>query len=125
MWLLRYFLLSAGIAMFLLSAAILCCDAYLLLSCRRRRPLLRGRSDASELAPCPRWRTFVALVMLAWAPLLISAGIVIAASGLTGARVRHTTNTMSENISSRSRVYLPGKSITDSADASPLDSRAD
>jgi hypothetical protein len=41
-----------------------------------------------------RWRTSVALVMLAWAPLLISAGIVIVPSGMAGVRVSQTKGTL-------------------------------
>ena len=41
-----------------------------------------------------RWRVPVALVMLAWAPLLVSAGIVIVPSGMAGVRVSQTKGTL-------------------------------
>src|SRR5208283_859799 len=59
-------------------------------------------AGAPGLSPSPgpgpsskvRWRTSVALVMLAWAPLLISAGIVIVPSGMAGVRVSQTKGTL-------------------------------
>jgi hypothetical protein len=77
MLLLKYFLLSAGIAMFVIATGILTYDAYLLIA--YQRPRLHADPAAGTPGPSPatRWRTSVALVMLAWAPLLVSAGIVI------------------------------------------------
>ncbi len=77
MLLLKYLLLSAGIAMFAIAAGILTYDAYLFIAYRRRRLNFDPEAGPSGLAPKFRWRTPVALVMLAWAPLQISAGIVI------------------------------------------------
>jgi regulator of protease activity HflC (stomatin/prohibitin superfamily) len=102
MLLLKYLLLSAGIAMFVIAAGILTYDAYLLIAWQRRRlhfdpaagtpgPAL---GSAPELSPKVRWRTSIALVMLAWAPLLISAGIVIVPSGMAGVRVSQTKGTL-------------------------------
>ena len=54
-------LLSAGIAMLIVAIGILTYDA---------------RLRIVQLAPTAAWRTTVALAMLAWAPLLISAGMV-------------------------------------------------
>ena len=94
MLLLKYLLLSAGIAMFVIAAGILSYDAYLLLAWQRRR--LHPDPESGSLGPAPamRWRTTVALVMLAWAPLLISAGIVIVPSGMAGVRVSQTKGTL-------------------------------
>jgi hypothetical protein len=71
----KYLLLSAGIAMFVIAAAILASDAYLFVAYRRRllRPaegVTPGATPAAAPGPEPvvRWRTPVALVMLAWAP---------------------------------------------------------
>ena len=96
MLLLKYFLLSAGIAMFAIAAGILTYDAYLLIAWQRRRSNLDPEAGAPGLSPSPkvRWRTSVALVMLAWAPLLISAGIVIVPSGMAGVRVSQTKGTL-------------------------------
>ena len=78
MLLLKYLLLSAGIAMFVIAAGILSYDAYALIAYQRKRLTF----DPEGSAPIVRWRTPVAIVMLAWAPLLISAGIVIVPSGM-------------------------------------------
>jgi hypothetical protein len=90
MLLLGYFLLSAGIAMFVIAAGILTYDAYLLIAYPRKRLNLDPEAGtpgpapglAPGVSPNVRWRIPVAFVMLAWAPLLISAGIVIVPSGM-------------------------------------------
>ncbi len=96
MLLLKYLLLSAGIAMFVIAAGILSYDAYLLIAWQRRRLNFRPEAGAPApgIAPSVRWRTSVALVTLAWAPLLISAGIVIVPSGMAGVRVSQTKGTL-------------------------------
>ena len=96
MLLLKYLLLSAGIAMFVIAAGILSYDAYLLIAWQRRRLNFRPEAGtpAPGLAPSVHWRTSVALAMLAWAPLLISAGIVIVPSGMAGVRVSQTKGTL-------------------------------
>src|SRR5271157_3046617 len=94
MLLLKYLLLSAGIAMFVIAAGILSYDAYLLIAWQRRRLHPDPETAAPGPPPAMRWRTSVALVMLAWAPLLISAGIVIVPSGMAGVRVSQTKGTL-------------------------------
>jgi hypothetical protein len=73
MLLLSYLLVSAGITMFVVAAAILIYELYVLLAYRRA-----GLAPVA-LVPLPppaiRWRTTIALGMLAWAPLLVSAAI--------------------------------------------------
>src|SRR5271166_6922641 len=97
MLLLKYLLLSAGIAMFVIAAGILSYDAYLLIAWQRRRLHPDPETAAPGPPPAMRWRTSVALVMLAWAPLLISAGIVIVPSGMAGVRVSQTKGTLSNS----------------------------
>src|ERR1700733_3995447 len=94
MLLLKYLLLSAGIAMFVIAAAILTYDAYLLIAYQRRRLHADPAGGTPGPAPAIRWRTSVALVMLAWAPLLVSAGIVLVPSGMAGVRVSQTRGTL-------------------------------
>jgi regulator of protease activity HflC (stomatin/prohibitin superfamily) len=94
MLLLKYLLLSAGIAMFVIAAGILTYDAYLLIAYQRRRLHADPAGGTPGPAPAMRWRTSVALVMLAWAPLLVSAGIVIVPSGMAGVRVSQTRGTL-------------------------------
>src|SRR5271156_3806807 len=94
MLLLKYLLLTLGIAMFAIAAGILTCDGYLLLAWQRKRLHPDPEAGAPVPAPAMRWRTSVAFVMLAWAPLLISAGIVIVPSGMAGVRVSQTKGTL-------------------------------
>ncbi len=98
MLLLKYSLLSAGIAMFVIAAGILAYDVYLLIAWQRRKlnldPAAAAPDPAAGASPKVRWRTSVAFVMLAWAPLLISAGIVIVPSGMAGVRVSQTKGTL-------------------------------
>jgi len=113
MLLLKYLLLSAGIAMFVIAAGILSYDAYLTIVWQRRRLNFRPEAGtpglAPGLAPSVRWRTSLALVMLAWAPLLISAGIVIVPSGMAGVRVSQTEHVeVTENNKTSSQSSVPG-----------------
>ena len=96
MLLLKYLLLSAGIAMFVIAAGILSYDAYLLIAWQRRRLNfdLEAGTPMPGVAAILRWRIPVALVMLAWAPLLVPAGIVIVPSGMAGVRVSQTKGTL-------------------------------
>jgi regulator of protease activity HflC (stomatin/prohibitin superfamily) len=89
----KYVLLSAGISMFAIAAGILAYDAYLLIAYRRARLHPEGTTPLPP-APVARWRTSVALVMLAWAPLLVSASIVIVPAGTAGVRVSQTKGTL-------------------------------
>jgi hypothetical protein len=96
MLLLKYLLMSAGIAMFVIAAGILSYDAYLLIAWQRRRLNFDPEkgTPAPGVSPILCWRIPVALVMLAWAPLLVSAGIVIVPSGIAGVRVSQTKGTL-------------------------------
>jgi len=93
MLLLKYLLLGIGITMFVIAAGILSYDAYLLFLFRSSRSLAQPGA-AAEPNPTVRWRTSVAFAMLAWAPLLISAAIVIVPSGMAGVRVSQTEGTL-------------------------------
>ncbi len=88
----KYLLLSAGIGMFVIAAGILAYDYSLFIAHRRRLVYPEGTTPPPE--PAVRWRTSVALVMLAWAPLLVSAAIVIVPAGMGGVRVSQTRGTL-------------------------------
>src|SRR3984893_5566462 len=94
MLVLKYLLLIAGVAMFVIAAGILTYDAYLLIAWQRRRLNLDPAVGAPGPAPAIRWRSTVAFAMLAWAPPLVSAGIVIVPSGMAGVRVSQTKGTL-------------------------------
>src|SRR4029077_14950300 len=107
MLVLKYLLVSAGIAMFVIAAGILTYDAYLLIAWQRRRLNLDPAAGAPEPAPPIRWRTSIAFAMLAWAPLLISAGIVIVPSGMAGVRVSQTKGTLAGTLYPGVHFVLP------------------
>ena len=107
MLLLKYLLLIAGIAMFAIAAGILSYDAYLLIAYQKKRSNLDPESGSPGLAPPVRWRTSVALVMVAWAPLLISAGIVIVPSGMAGVRVSQTKGTLAGTLYPGAHFVVP------------------
>ena len=79
--LLKYLLVSAGMTMFVVAAGVLSYDLYLLLAHRRACLDPLGKTRPAERAPAVRWRASIALTILAWAPLLISAAIVFVPSG--------------------------------------------
>jgi len=90
---LKYLLVAAGIAMFVVAAAILSYDAYLFFLYRRRLALPESATAPGPQPPL-RWRTSLALVMLAWAPLVFSTGIIIVPAGMAGVRVSQTSGTL-------------------------------
>jgi hypothetical protein len=109
MLLLKHLLLGAGIAMFAIASGILTYDAYLLIAYRRKRmnfgPEAGAHGPAPEsapgISPNVRWRIPVALVMLAWAPLLISAAIVIVPSGMASVRHSQAKGTLAGTVDGR------------------------
>src|SRR5258707_13335792 len=98
MLLLKYLLLTAGIAMFVIAAGILSYDAYLLIAWQRRRLNFDPAAGTPRPAPPFRLRTSDALVVLAWAPVLVSAGILIVPSGMAGHLVDPTKSTRAGNL---------------------------
>ena len=78
MFSLSHSLLSVGITMFVVGTGMLGCDA--LQACRR--PHLHTHGGASiGLAPeepAAQWRTSLALTLLAWSPLVVTAAVLAA-----------------------------------------------
>ena len=72
----KYLLLGAGIAMFVIAAGILAYDARSRAACSIWRLHSHGTVFTSA-TPAGHWRTSAALVMLAWAPLVVLAGFAI------------------------------------------------
>ncbi len=115
--LLKYWLLSAGIAMFAIAAGILAYDSCLLIADWRRRSGFGPAAGASGLAPRvdtevagevggevsvnARWRTSVAFGLLAWAPLVILAGMLIACCGTAGKQVNRSETTLAGTMTAR------------------------
>lgn len=94
MLILKYLLLCGGIGMAVFAAGILIHDLYLELQYRKAQ-------IAGAALPAPpqiRWRSALALALLAWAPLLISLGIVVVPSGMAGVRVSQTSGTIPDTL---------------------------
>jgi regulator of protease activity HflC (stomatin/prohibitin superfamily) len=92
MLLLKYLLMWGGIGMIALAAGILAYDFYLEMKYRQAR----ASADAGALPRVlpVRWRTSLALVLLAWGPIVLSLGIVVVPSGMAGVRVSQTSGTL-------------------------------
>jgi len=102
----KYLLLGSGIAMFVIAAGILTYDLYLLIA-YRRRSLSPEAPAPMPPAPVGRWRTSIALACLAWAPLLISAAIVVVPSGMAGVRVSQSRGTLAGTLYPGVHMVLP------------------
>jgi hypothetical protein len=87
MLLLKHMLLVAGIGMFVVAAAIVANDVWMIVQYRRKTAL---GSIAIEPQPI-RWRATVALALLAWAPLVIALSIAVVPAGTAGVRIQKGT----------------------------------
>jgi len=88
----KYLLMTSGIGMILAAVGILSYDVYLELA--YRRAMATTGPDQRLPIPQMRWRTSLALAMLAWAPLLLALSIVVVPSGMAGVRVSQTKGTL-------------------------------
>jgi regulator of protease activity HflC (stomatin/prohibitin superfamily) len=88
---LRYLLMCGGFGMILVAVGILGFDLY--------EEALYRRALATPGAALPhvtkwRWRTSLALVLLAWGPILLAFSIVVVPTGMAGVRVSETSGTV-------------------------------
>ena len=89
---LRYLLITCGLGMIFAAVCILTYDLYRELLYRR---MLETPGGAATAAPVVvRWRTSLALAMLAWGPLLLAFSIVVVPSGMAGIRVSEMSGTV-------------------------------
>ena len=88
---LKYLLLCGGIGMIAAAIAILVRDFYFEL--KYRQSLATGTIPAPAVPPI-HWRTSIALVLLAWGPILLALSIVVVPSGMGGVRVSQTSGTL-------------------------------
>jgi regulator of protease activity HflC (stomatin/prohibitin superfamily) len=89
---LKYLLMVGGIAMVAVAAGILAYDIYL--EMKYRRALAMSNAGPPPPVPQMRWRSSLALVLLAWGPILLALGIVVVPSGMAGIRVSQTSGTL-------------------------------
>ncbi|HUA14811.1 MAG TPA: SPFH domain-containing protein [Verrucomicrobiae bacterium] len=90
---LKYLLLSGGLGMILVALSILLYDLYHEVQYRRA---LAAPAGEMVVPPQPqnRWRTSLALGLLAWGPILLAFSIVVVPSGMAGVRVSQTSGTL-------------------------------
>ena len=87
---LKYLLLTGAIGLFVAAIAVLAYDLYA--EYKFRRDEASGATGLSEPDQV-RWRTTIALLALAWAPMLIALSIIVVPSGMAGVRVSQLSGT--------------------------------
>ena len=100
----KYLLLYGGIGMAVFAAGILIHDLYLELQYRK----VQTTGAALPAPPQIRWRSALALALLAWAPLLIALGIVVVPSGMAGVRISQTSGTIPGTLYPGAHFITPG-----------------
>jgi regulator of protease activity HflC (stomatin/prohibitin superfamily) len=93
MLLIKYLLMATAIAMFGSAAAIVGYDAYIAMMIQRSLAQLPADQPSPAAHPV-RWRISIALLLLAWAPLLLAMGLVVVPEGMGGVRVSQTSGTV-------------------------------
>lgn len=88
---LRILLLYGGFGMILVALGILGYD--LRRELLYRKTLATPQGEGTPARPQWRWRNSIALVLLAWGPILLAFAIVVVPSGMAGVRVSQTSGT--------------------------------
>ena len=88
---LKYLLMCGGFGMILVAVGILGYDLYA--ETLHRMALATPGADVPPI-PERRWRTSIALILLAWAPILLAFSIVVVPTGMGGVRVSQTSGTV-------------------------------
>jgi len=102
---LRYLLITCGVGMMIAGVCILTYDLYRELLYRR---LLQTPGGAVGAVPVMvRWRTSLALGMLAWGPLLVAFSIVVVPSGMAGVRVSEMSGTVPGTLYPGAHMVVP------------------
>ncbi|MGA2904949.1 MAG: SPFH domain-containing protein [Candidatus Korobacteraceae bacterium] len=86
----KYLLMAIGGSLLVAGISVLAYDLWLMI--QYRRTVARGVEGATAPEPV-RWRMSVALVALAWAPMLIAMSFVVVPSGMAGVRISETRGT--------------------------------
>jgi len=102
---LRYLLITCGVGMMIAAVCILTYDLYREMLYRR---LLQTPGGAVGAVPVTlRWRTSLALGMLAWGPLLVAFSIVVVPSGMAGVRVSEMSGTVPGTLYPGAHMVVP------------------
>jgi hypothetical protein len=89
---LKYLLITCGVGMMIAAVCMLTYDLYREMLYRRTLEAPGGAVTAAPVVV--RWRTSLALAMLAWGPLLVAFSIVVVPSGTAGVRVSEMSGTV-------------------------------
>src|ERR1700726_912723 len=102
---LKWVLMGGGLGMILVAVSILGYDLYRELLYRRALAI----PGAGTLPPLPqwRWRTSVALALLAWGPILLAFAIVVVPSGMAGIRVSEMSGTVPGTLYPGAHMVMP------------------
>src|SRR5271157_574050 len=102
---LRYLLITCGLGMMAAGLGILTYDLYREMLYRRAMETPGGAVTAAPVAV--RWRTSLALAMLAWGPLLVAFSIVVVPSGMAGVRVSEISGTVPGTLYPGAHMVMP------------------
>src|SRR5271155_3867859 len=105
MLLLKYLPMWGGIGMIALAAGILAYDFYL--EMKYQQALASAGAGPLPRVPQVRWRTSLALVLLAWGPIVLSLGIVVVPSGMAGVRVSQSSGTLPGELYPGAHLVVP------------------
>jgi regulator of protease activity HflC (stomatin/prohibitin superfamily) len=102
---LKYLLITGGLGMMIAAVCILTYDLYRKMLYRR---LLETPGETVIAAPVlVRWRTSLALAMLAWGPLLMAFSIVVVPSGMAGVRISEMSGTVPGTLYPGAHMLMP------------------
>jgi regulator of protease activity HflC (stomatin/prohibitin superfamily) len=100
---LKYLLMWGGVGMIAVAAGILLYDIYR--EVQHKQALAAGTVELKM--PQMRWRTSLALALLAWGPIVLSLGIVVVPSGMAGVRVSQTSGTLAGTLYPGAHFIVP------------------
>jgi regulator of protease activity HflC (stomatin/prohibitin superfamily) len=102
---LKYLLITCGVGMMIAAMCILTYDLYREMLYRRLLETPGGAVGATPVVL--RWRTSLALAMLAWGPLLVAFSIVVVPSGMAGVRVSEMSGTVPGTLYPGAHMVMP------------------
>ena len=101
----KYLLMWGGIGMIAVAAGILAYDLYL--EMHYRQALAGAGAGPLPATPHVRWRSSLALVLLAWGPVLLALSIIVVPSGMAGVRVSQTRGTLAGTLYPGAHLVVP------------------
>jgi len=102
---LKYLLITCGVGMMIAGVCILTYDLYRELLYRRSLETPGGAVGAVPVVV--RWRTSLALVMLAWGPMLVAFSIVVVPSGMAAVRISEMSGTVPGTLYPGAHMVMP------------------